>query len=72
MLGQQEYARQGRAVRGLVRGYVEKMTGVDVTASAVIAAIRAYTNSNAVGHWVDRSKQVNLNHLFRPHELRGA
>ena len=59
-------------MRGLVRGYIEKMTGVDVTASTVIAAIRAYTNINAVGHWFDRSRQVNLNHLFRPHELRGA
>jgi hypothetical protein len=37
---------------------------VDVTASAVVSAIQAYSKINAAGQWIDRSEQVNLNDLF--------
>jgi hypothetical protein len=43
---------------------IEKAGEVDVTASAVVAAVQAYSKINSAGQWVDRSEQVNLNDLF--------
>jgi hypothetical protein len=43
---------------------IEKVGEVDVTASAVVAAIQAYCKINAAGQWVERSERVNLNELF--------
>ncbi|HET9088414.1 MAG TPA: hypothetical protein VFN53_12915 [Acidobacteriaceae bacterium] len=37
---------------------------VDVTASAVVAAVQAYSKINAAGQWIDRTEQVSLNDLF--------
>lgn len=35
-----------------------------MTASAVVAAVQAYSKINAAGQWVDRSEHVDLNALF--------
>jgi hypothetical protein len=37
---------------------------VEVTASAVVSAIQAYSKINSAGQWIDRSEQVSLNDLF--------
>ncbi len=37
---------------------------MEVTASAVVAAVQAYSKINAAGQWIDRGEQVNLNELF--------
>jgi hypothetical protein len=37
---------------------------VDVTASAAVAAIQAYSKISSAGQWVDRREEVNLNDLF--------
>ena len=43
---------------------IERAGEVDVTASAVVAAIQAYSKINAAGQWIDRTEQVSLNDLF--------
>lgn len=35
-----------------------------MTASAVVAAVQAYSKINAAGQWIDRTEQVSLNDLF--------
>jgi hypothetical protein len=37
---------------------------VDVTASAVVAAVQAYAKINAAGEWIDRTETVSMNGLF--------
>jgi hypothetical protein len=37
---------------------------VDVTASAVVAAVQAYAKINVAGEWIDRTETVSLNDLF--------
>jgi hypothetical protein len=43
---------------------IEKAGEVDVTASAVVAAVQAYAKINAAGEWIDRTETVSLNQLF--------
>jgi hypothetical protein len=43
---------------------IERAGEVEVTASAVVAAVQAYSKINAAGQWIDRSEHVNLNELF--------
>jgi hypothetical protein len=37
---------------------------VDVTASAVVAAVQAYAKINAAGEWIDRTENISLDDLF--------
>ena len=37
---------------------------MDVTASAVVAAVQAYAKINAAGEWIDRTETVSMNDLF--------
>jgi hypothetical protein len=39
-------------------------SGCEVTASAVVAAVQAYSKINAAGQWIDRNEQVSLNDLL--------
>jgi hypothetical protein len=43
---------------------IEKAGEVDVTASAVVAAVQAYAKINSAGEWIDRTENVSLNDLF--------
>jgi hypothetical protein len=58
------YAKRQRNVRLALEKIIEKAGDVEVNASAVVAAIQAYSKINAQGQWVDRSEHVNLNELF--------
>jgi hypothetical protein len=51
-------------VRAAMERIIEKAGEVEVTASAVVGAVQAYSKINAHGQWVDQSQQVNLNELF--------
>ena len=42
----------------------EKAGEVEVTSSAVVAAIQAYAKINAAGQWVDRTEHISLNDMF--------
>jgi hypothetical protein len=43
---------------------IEKAGEVDVTASAVVAAVQAFAKINAAGEWIERTEIVSLNQLF--------
>jgi hypothetical protein len=58
------FGKRQRNIRAALEGIIERAGEVDVTASAVVAAIQAYSKINAAGEWIDRSEQVNLNDLF--------
>lgn len=58
------FMKRQRNVRSALERIIEKAGEVDVTASAVVAAIQAYSKINSAGQWIDRSEQVSLNDLF--------
>jgi hypothetical protein len=58
------FAKRQRNVRAALEWIIEKSGEVDVTASAVVAAIQAYSKIYASGQWIDRSEQVSLHELF--------
>ena len=58
------FQRRQRNVRAALERIIEKAGEVDVTASAVVAAVHAYSKINAAGQWIDRTEQVSLNDLF--------
>jgi hypothetical protein len=58
------FEKRKRNVRAALERIIEKSGEVEVTASALVAAIQAYAKINAQGQWVERSEYVNLNELF--------
>jgi hypothetical protein len=58
------FPKRSRNLRGALEQIIERASEVDVSASAVVAAIQAYAKINAAGQWIERSEQVNLNDLF--------
>lgn len=56
--------KRKRNVRVALERIIEKAGEVDVTASAVVSAVQAYSKINAAGQWIDRTEQVSLNDLF--------
>jgi hypothetical protein len=43
---------------------IDKAGEVDMTASAVVAAVQAYAKINAADEWIDRSETTSMNALF--------
>jgi hypothetical protein len=58
------FTKRQRNVRAALERIIEKAGEVEVTASAVVAAVQAYSKINAAGQWIERSEPVNLNDLF--------
>jgi hypothetical protein len=58
------FSKRQRNVRAALEKIIERAGEVDVTASAVVAAVQAYSKINTAGQWVDRSEHVDLNALF--------
>jgi hypothetical protein len=58
------FEKRQRNVRAALEHIIEQAAKVEVTASAVVAAIQAYAKLNSNGQWVERTEQVNLNDLF--------
>jgi hypothetical protein len=56
--------KRQRNVRAALERIIEKAGDVDVTASAVVAAIQAYAKINAAGEWIDRTETVSMNDMF--------
>jgi hypothetical protein len=56
--------KRKRNVRAALERIIEKAGDVEVTASAVVAAVQAYSKINSAGQWIDRTEQVSLNDLF--------
>jgi len=58
------FPKRQRNIRAALERIIEQAGEVDGTASAVVAAVQAYSKINAAGQWIDRSGQVSLNCLF--------
>jgi hypothetical protein len=58
------FQKRQRNVRAALERIIEKAGEVDVTASAVVAAVQAYAKINPEGRWIDRTETVSLNDLF--------
>jgi hypothetical protein len=58
------FEKRRRNIRAALERIIEKAGEVDVTASAVVAAVQAYAKINAVGEWIDRTETVSINDLF--------
>jgi hypothetical protein len=58
------FEKRGRNIRAALERIIEKAGEVDVTASAVVAAVQAYAKINSAGEWIDRSETVSMNALF--------
>lgn len=58
-------ARRRRNIRAALERIIEKAGEVEVTSTAVVAAVQAYAKINAAGQWIERSEHVNLNELFQ-------
>jgi hypothetical protein len=51
---------------------IEPAGEVDVTASAVVSAVQAYSKIDAAGQWIERTEQVSLNDLSIACPLRSS
>jgi hypothetical protein len=58
------FEKRRRNVRAALERIIERADDVEVTASAVVAAVQALTKINAQGQWVERNEHINLNELF--------
>jgi hypothetical protein len=58
------FAKRQRNVRAALECIIEKAGDVEVTASAVVAAIQAYSKINRAGQWIERNEQISLRGLF--------
>lgn len=50
--------KRGQNIRAALSKIIEKAGEVDVNASAVVAAVVAYSKLNAKGEWVDKIEQT--------------
>jgi hypothetical protein len=58
------FQKRQRNIRAALERIIEKAGEVEVTSSAVVAAVQAYAKINAAGQWVDRSEHISLNDMF--------
>jgi hypothetical protein len=58
------FPKRQKNIRAALERIIEQAGEVDVTASAVVAAVQAYAKINAAGEWIDRTETVSLNQLF--------
>ena len=58
------FAKRQKNVRAALEKIIERAGDVEVTATAVVSAIQAYTKINAAGEWVEKVETVSLNDLF--------
>ncbi len=58
------FPKRQKNVRAALEKIIERAGDVEVTGSAVVAAIQAYAKINSSGEWVDKIETVSLNDLF--------
>jgi hypothetical protein len=58
------FPKRQRNIRAALERIIEKAGEVDVTASAVVAAVQAYAKINVAGEWIDRTETTSMNDLF--------
>jgi hypothetical protein len=60
----QLFEKRSRNLKGALERIIEQADSVAVNASAVVAAVQAYSKITSQGSWVDRVERINLNSLF--------
>ncbi len=58
------FEKRRRNIRAALEKIIEQAGDVQVNASAIVAAVQAYSKINAAGEWVDRTETVSLHELF--------
>jgi len=58
------FQKRQRNIRAALERIIERADSVDVTASAVVAAIGAFAKINAAGEWIDRTETTSMNELW--------
>jgi hypothetical protein len=58
------FVKRQRNIRAALERIIERTDNVEVNASAVVAAVVAYSKINSEGRFVERSERVDLNALF--------
>ncbi len=58
------FPKRQRNIRAALERIIERAESVEVTASAVVAAIGAYAKINSAGEWIDRTETTSMNDLF--------
>ena len=58
------FPKRQRNIRAALERIIERAGDVDVTASAVVAAVQAYSKINTAGEWIDRTETTSMNDLF--------
>jgi hypothetical protein len=68
----QLFPKRQQNVRAALEKIIERVGDVEVTASAVVAAVQTLAKINAAGQWIAPAEQVSLHQLFErmtPEEL---
>ena len=58
------FVKRQRNIRAALERIIERTDDVEVTASAIVAAVVAYSRINSEGRFVERREKVDLNALF--------
>ena len=58
------FGKRQRNLRSALEKIIERVGEVEVSASAVVAAVQAYAKINAQGEWVEPVERVSLSDLF--------
>lgn len=58
------FEKRKRNIRAALERIIERAGEVEVTASAVVAAVQVYAKINAAGEWIDRTETTSMNDLF--------
>lgn len=56
--------KRKRNVGAALEKIIERAGEVDVTSSAIVAAVQAYAKINSQGQWIERGERISLNELF--------
>lgn len=60
----QLFPKRQQNVRAALERIIERVGDVEVTASAVAAAVQILAKINAAGRWIDPTEQVSLHQMF--------
>lgn len=58
------FPRRRKNIRAALEKIIERAGDVEVTASAVVAAIQAYAKINSSGEWVEKIETVSMDDLY--------
>jgi hypothetical protein len=58
------FAKRQANIRAALEAIIERAAEVEVNASAVVAAVAAYSKISPGGRWIERTETVNLNQFF--------